>query len=96
MSDLVPAGVIETIVGAKRPPMQPRARAFMHAHPADPFIGWRYITWIGHQWRTWAAESGVPYGDKPMTDVHHAAFDAWLAERYPDNETTDAERGAEA
>ena len=66
--------------------MQPYARAFMHAHPGEPFVGWRFTIWMSQQWQAWAAENGVTYGVRPMTDEQRAAFGAWLAERHPDNE----------
>ncbi len=62
--------------------MQPYARAFMLAHPGERFVGWRYIIWISAQWREWADEIDAPYGVRPMTADDHAAFGAWLADRW--------------
>ena len=62
--------------------LQPYAAAYMAAHPDRVFAGHEYIVWISGQWQAWAAESGAPYGDRPMTDEQRAAFGAWLADRW--------------
>lgn len=64
------------------PTVQPYAAAYLAAHPDRVFAAYEFIVWIGGQWREWAAESGAPYGDRPMTDDERAAFGAWLAARW--------------
>lgn len=62
--------------------VQPYARAYLAAHPDRVFSAWQFIVWMGEQWRTWAAETGVQYGTRPKTPAQHQAFGAWLADRW--------------
>lgn len=70
--------------GLDHPEFQPRWVAFAHAHGCRPedlipgvLTNIAFLDWVRGQW----AEFGFAPDDS-RTDADHAAFDAWLADRF--------------
>lgn len=72
--------------------MNPRYEVYARAHRRTPeemaAQGWAYCeagngfsAWLSGQWREWAALNGIPASHTYYRN--HAAFDAWLQEKYP-------------
>lgn len=58
---------------------QTRIQAFAHSkneRPEDVAPGQDFIDWINRQWTEFCANH------KPARGQNHAAFDAWLTEKY--------------
>lgn len=66
------------------PDAQPYYAAYEMAHPGirgEAFSGWRFITWIGGEWRAWARARNRADAHN-VTEPERADFLMWLVERH--------------